>query len=260
MQPTQTTVRPAQPAAQPAPTDEQSLHELLEHQGIEQRVISKRATTDTLLPGPDGGVHVNQAGVGPDQLPEFLGGDIILYAGRRDFFSKAVRWVERTSREGPTYAVHSAQFLDGGRYLELDWVEKIRASQEIMKKRKLSGVWEPRGFEVWRCQWLTTEQREAVTQEALTYLGAKVGRAKFLTHMLDGLVNKVARREIFFFRRLNYNQRYPICSWATAFSYDRALNYQFGVPPDSADPDHISDWVHTHPDEWLCVFRLAHYS
>src|SRR5829696_7179548 len=119
MQPTHTIPRPAQPTS----ADEQTVHELLEHKGIKQTSINGRATTtgptNTSLPSPDVGVYVEQAGAVSDQLPEFLGGDIILYAGRGDFFSRAVRWVERTPSEGPTYAVHSAQFLDAGRYLEL---------------------------------------------------------------------------------------------------------------------------------------------
>jgi hypothetical protein len=198
--------------------------------------------------------------VGSDKLPPFLAGDIILFAGRGDFLSNGVRWFERNRGEAPTYAVHSAQFLDPDRYLELAWVEKIRTTGELLKKRQAHDVWQRRGFEVWRCRSLTAEQREALTQQALAYLGERVAIAKFITHELDGLINKVVRREVFLFRRLNYNDRYPICSWATAFSYDRALHYQFGVPPDCADPDHIHDWVNAHPDEWMRVFQLEDYN
>jgi hypothetical protein len=33
------------------------------------------------------------------------------------------------------------------------------------------------------------------------------------------------------------------------------LHYRFGIDPECADPDQIHDWVRSHPDEWVCVFR-----
>src|SRR5919204_6096787 len=149
--------------------------------------------TNTLLPSPGGGVLVDQdqAGVGSAQLPEFLAGDIISFSGGRDWYGIFCRWLERSRGEGPTYAVHTAQFLDAGRYLELDIVEKIRATAEILRKHQAHDTWQRRGFEVWRCRWLTTEQREAVTRQALAYLGARFGWVMFLTHLFDGLINKI---------------------------------------------------------------------
>jgi len=193
-------------------------------------------------------------------LPEFVAGDIVLFSGVGDLYGRVGGWLMRTSGEGPTYAVHTAQFLDAGRYLEMEMVTRIRATNDILKKHQVHDLWERRGFEVWRCRWLSAGQREAVSCEALHYLGAKFGMAKFLTHLLDGLLVKVIGREIFFFRRLNHDQRYPICSWITAFSYDRALHYRFGVPPECADPDEIGDWLNAHPSEWERVFRLDSYS
>ena len=215
--------------------------------------------TNTLARAQGEATQVEWAEVGRDRLPEFEAGDIILFAGMGDLYGKVGGWLMRTSGESPTYAVHTAQFLDASRYLEMDFVGKIRATGEILRKRQAHDMWERRGFEVWRCRWLSAEEREMVSQKALYYLGAKFGMAKFLTHLLDSMINKVAGREVFFFRRLNHDQRYPICSWITAFSYDRALNYRFGVPPECADPDEIDDWVNSHPAEWTCVFRLDKY-
>ena len=191
-------------------------------------------------------------------MPEFQAGDIVLFAARDDAYGRLSRWLMRTSGEGPTYAVHTAQFLDVGHYLELDIVVKIRPTPDILRKRLSHDLWQRRGFVVWRGRTLTEPQRTAVTRQALAYVGAKFGMAKFLTHLLDGLATKVRGREVFFFRRLNHDQGYPICSWITAFAYDRALHYRFGGPPECADPDQIDDWVSTHPDEWVCVFRFEH--
>jgi hypothetical protein len=208
-------------------------------------------------PGPE--ILEIEPGATSYGLPPFLAGDVILFASQDDLYGKVGRWFMRTRGEGPTYAVHTAQFLDSGNYIELDFVTKLRATREILRKRQAHDMWQRRGFEVWRCQPLSFEQRQAVSRKALTYLGTKFGMAKFLTHFLDCALNKLAGREIFFFRRFNHDQRYPICSWITAFSYDRALQYQFGVPPECADPDAIADWITSHPDEWSCLFRLTDY-
>ena len=214
--------------------------------------------TNTVLTRP--GDLVDEADAGGDLLPTFMAGDIISFAGRPDWYGRISGWFMRTAGEGPTYAVHSAQFLDADRYLELDLVGKIRATAEILRQHQPHDMWQRRGFTVWRCRALTPAQREAVTQQALTYVGGRFGMAKFVTHLLDGLITKARGREVFFFRRLNHDQRYPICSWITAFSYDKALQYRFGVPPECADPDAIDDWVCTHLEEWECVFRLAEYT
>jgi hypothetical protein len=187
-------------------------------------------------------------------IPEFLPGDVILCAGKHDVPGVLTRWATQAHDERPTYAVHTAQFLDARIVIEMCAdvrVVKTRSSRKFLQRRK--------AFEVWRCRSLTAAQRQAVSRTALAYLGRKFGWSKLVTYLLDGLVNKVMHKEIFFFRRLNHDQRYPICSWITAFSYDQAVHYQFGVPPECADPDQIHDWVSSHPAEWLRVFsREAH--
>jgi hypothetical protein len=216
--------------------------------------------TTTVLPRSEDEVLVDPAEEGRETLPAFLAGDIVNFAGRNDWYGRLSRWIMRTRGESPTYSVHTAQFLDADQYLEFDITVKIKPTGEILRKHQAHDMWERRGFEVWRCRGLTDAQRQAVTQQALKYLGAKFGFGKVSTHTLDGLLSKLVGREVYFFRRLNHDQRYPICSWITAFSYDRALHYQFGVPPECADPDAIDDWVRTHAEEWECVFRLAAYA
>lgn len=194
-----------------------------------------------------------------DTLPIFMPGDVIVFAGQADLYSKLSRWLMQTRGEEPTYSVHTAQFLDARSYLELDIIGKIRLTEEILRKHQKHDMWQRRGFEVWRLANLTNEERAALNSQALAYLGARFGWAKFVTHLFDGLINKLTGKDLFLFRRLNHDRRYPICSWITSFSYDRALHYTFGVPPECADPDEICDWVSTHPDEWTCVYRLSDY-
>lgn len=185
------------------------------------------------------------------ELPEFMPGDVILCPGRPIVPHMLTRWATRAHDERPTYAVHTAQFLGADKIIEIEMVAKKRSTEEFFQMRK--------AFEVWRCNSLTASQREAISRKSLEYLGAKFGWQKAFTHLLDGVVNKVVHKQVFLFRKLNHDQRYPICSWITAFSYDRALHYQFGVPPECADPDQIHDWLVAHPDEWGCVYRLQEY-
>jgi hypothetical protein len=182
-------------------------------------------------------------------IASFLPGDVVFLASKGDLPGRLGNWIAQSRGERPTYAVHTAQFLDAGTILEMDHLAEKRNLGQLLKRR--------RGFEVWRRRGLTAEQRQALTGKALFYFGMKFGWPKLVTHVLDGLINKITRKEVFFFRRLNHNDRYPLCSWITAFAYDRALHYRFGAPPECADPDQMHDWVTTHPMEWTLIFRYA---
>jgi hypothetical protein len=193
------------------------------------------------------------------RIPEFLAGDVILFAGQGDLYSKGGRWLMRSGGEGPTYAVHTAQFLDSHRVLEMDMVAKVKTLEDVLNKRYKLNLWRRRGFEVWRLKLLTEEQRRALTKQALLYVNVKFGWAKFAAHLLDNLISKVTHRDIFLFRRLDPDDRRPVCSGITASVYSRALHYRFGVEPECVDPDQIYDWVTSHPEEWVRVFCLAEY-
>jgi hypothetical protein len=196
---------------------------------------------------------------GHEQIPRFLAGDIMLFAGKGDLYSRVGRRLMQMDGEGPTYAVHTAQFLDAHRVLEMDMVATIKSIEDVLAKRSKLEMWERRGFEVWRCTRLTAEQRKALTRQALAFVDVRFGMAKFGAHVLDNLIYRVIHRDVRLFRRLDRNNRHPVCSGITSATYEKALHYEFGVPAECADPDHIHDWVKGHPDEWVQVFRLDEY-
>jgi hypothetical protein len=181
--------------------------------------------------------------------PRFHSGDVIFLASVGDLPGRLGSWIAQSRGENTTYAVHTAQFLDAGTILEMDHRTERRDLGHLLERK--------RGFEVWRRRGLTIGQRQALTSKALVYFGTKFGWGKLVTHVADGLINKIVHKEVFFFRRLNHSDRYPLCSWITAFAYDRGLNYRFGVPPECADPDQMHDWVKAHPSEWTLIFRYA---
>jgi hypothetical protein len=220
------------------------------------------------------------------RTPVFLAGDIILFASTGDLFSNVGRWLMRGEHETPTYAVHTGQFLDARRVLEMDMMARITSLDDVLKRRYWQGpfrallppagwaqledvlrrragragsmwrgLWKPRGFEVWRCSTLTAEQRAALTRAALTYVNVRFGLLKFTAHAFDNVIGKLLHRVVFLFRHIDPADRHPVCSGITATVYDQVLHYRFGVDPECADPDHIYDWVHTHPAEWVRVFR-----
>ena len=193
-------------------------------------------------------------------LPQFLAGDVILFAGEGDLYSKVGGWLMRNGSEGPTYAVHTAHFLDAQRVLEMDFVVRIKSLNDVLNRRYKFDMWKRRGFEVWRCQTLTDDQRRALTRELLRYLRVKFSMAKFFAHLLDDLIGKLVHREFFFFRHIDPEDRRPVCSGITASVYSRALHYRFGIDPECADPDDIYDWVTTHLAEWVRVYRLEAYA
>jgi hypothetical protein len=221
----------------------------------------------------------------PEGTPPFLAGDIILFASTGDAFSNVGRWLMRGPHEGPTYAVHTGQFLDARRVLEMEGVARITTLDAVLTRRYWQGplrallpppawaqleatlsrryqryrrywqgLWKPRGFEVWRCSALTAAQRQALTREALTYVNVRFGFLKFTAHALDNVICKLLHRDVFLFRHSDPADQHPVCSGITAAVYDKVLHYRFGVDPECADPDHIYDWVHAHPDTWVRVF------
>src|SRR5439155_10504795 len=81
------------------------------------------------------------------QVPQFLAGDIILFAGQGDLYSRVGRWMMRGPREGPTYAVHTAQFLSSRRVLEMDFQVRIKSVDDVLNKRYKLESWKRRGFQ-----------------------------------------------------------------------------------------------------------------
>jgi len=188
------------------------------------------------------------------QIPKFLAGDIILFAGEGDLYSKVGRWMMQVAPEDKTYAVHTAQFISSRKVLELGFWVRIKGVDDVLNRRFRFDPSRRRSFEVWRCRNLTGSERQALTHRALAYLNMRFGFIKFLAHTFDGLISRLARRDVFVLRRVDNG--YPVCSEILATTYDKALHYRFGVPPECADPDHIHDWVANHPDEWVRIFCL----
>jgi len=87
-----------------------------------------------------------------------------------------------------------------------------------------------------------------------SYIGRQYGWLKLLIHLLDAFLTFLRRKETYFFRRMMFYDRYPICSWVEAYAY-KAIQVDFGCEPNTADPDVIQDYKKTHPEIWKLIVK-----
>jgi hypothetical protein len=158
-------------------------------------------------------------------------GDVI-HVQSRGLLSKLVRSFSRADKEETTWASHSAMVLRVGEEIEIIealWKTVIRPITAYKgKKSKLLVCRKTGGIE--------EQQRQKMIEKAEYYEGKQYGFWEITFHVLDRFLNNS-----YVFRRLIKDDDYPICSWLVAYVYDRVISYQFGVPPNAAQPDDILD-------------------
>jgi hypothetical protein len=159
-------------------------------------------------------------------------GDVI-HVQSRGLLSKLIRFFSRSDEEGPSWASHSAMVLRVDEQIEIiealttTVIRPITAYKDTNAKllvcRKPAGIDEP--------------HKQQMIEKAEYYNGMRYGYVRIVCHALDRFFDNR-----YIFRRLLKYENYPICSWLVAYVYDRILKYQFGVPPDAAQPDDILDY------------------
>ncbi len=158
-------------------------------------------------------------------------GDVI-HVQNAGLLSMLVRFFSRAWKEEPSWASHTAMVLRVGEEIEIIeamWRTIIRPITEYKgKKSKLLVCRKPGSID--------QEQKRRMIEKAEYYKGKTYGFWKIALHMLDRLLNNR-----YVFRRLIKDNEYPICSWLVAYVYDRVLKYQFGAPPNAAQPDDLLD-------------------
>jgi len=175
--------------------------------------------------------------------PHFLETGDIIHVQSRGLLSFLIRVFSRGPLEPRSWASHSAMVLrvDGG-------VEIIEATRKVGK----------RPFDIYRNKssrlvisrkpgGLDENPKSEIIKKSEYYHGLKYGVGKIILHFLDYICGS-----IYLFRRLAIDNKYPICSWIVAYVYDRVLGYRFGVEPNAAQPDDISD--HCVEDNWNFIW------
>lgn len=176
-------------------------------------------------------------------------GDIFLTRGR-SLISRAIRLCTRTIGESRTRVNHAGVIVRGGPVAEARAVEALSTV-------RLHSFYDRYGppctdhVAVYRPAGITTEQRDAITRAALSYVGRPYGWLKLAAHFGDWLLCGA-----YVLRRLTDSDNYPICSWVVAHAY-KSAQMSFGVAPGAATPDDIWDHIHAHPEEFEEILPLG---
>jgi hypothetical protein len=181
--------------------------------------------------------------------PHLLETGDVIHVQSHGLLSFLIRVFSRGPFEPKSWASHSAMVLrvDGGIEI-IEATRKVgRRPIDIYKGRnsKLIISRKPGG--------LDDHFREEIIKKSGYYHGLKYGVGKIILHFLDYIFGS-----IYLFRRLAINNKYPICSWIVAYVYDRVLGYKFGVEPNAAQPDDISDYCVA--DGWNFVWANSQAS
>jgi Permuted papain-like amidase enzyme, YaeF/YiiX, C92 family len=175
-------------------------------------------------------------------------GDIFFTRGY-SLLSRAIRIFTRHAGESRTKVNHTgivvvAGPIDSAVVVEaLSTVQQHPLARRYATKRDEVAVVRPVG--------LSPVEIQTLVKTANDYVGRKYGFLKLAVHLADWLLQGA-----YVFRRLARQDKYPICSWLVAYSFDK-VGRRFGVDPSGASPDDIWDWVTDHTDEYLVVRTLA---
>jgi len=174
--------------------------------------------------------------------------DIFLTRGS-GFLSWAVRFFTRTIGESRTRVNHCGVIVEGGPPRTAVAIEALARVRRHPLGEQYGG--DPKqSVAVYRAKGLAPEDVEAVVAAAGHYEGKRYAWWKILAHLLDWLLLGA-----YLFRRLAWMDRYPICSWLVAYSFEKA-GIEFGVAPKAATPDDIWDHIQAHPEAWEEILPL----
>lgn len=181
--------------------------------------------------------------IGWDVLRENPGllepGDVISTSDR-DILACIVKVLTRGPFEKPTWATHTGIVTESPNMIETRF--KVKELPLFDYEGGSSGVVVtrfPGG--------LTEKQQSEIVAISRHYLNDTYGFWKLALHLGDAALGGA-----YFFRRLACLDNYPICSWVPAFAYHDVMKYDFGVPPNGAQPDDILDYCYL--DGWDFVW------
>lgn len=173
--------------------------------------------------------------------------DLIFFKSR-SLLGRLIRYFSTTPGEEKTFPNHVGGFSDPHNIIEALF-KTIKRPFNVNDEKDRMEIYRYRGP-------IPFEDLNVVVDKADDYIGRTYGFGKLITHMLDAIIVKIIKKEVFFFRKINHLDRYPICSWVWAFAYYIASggHINFGVPPEYATPDDMHDHVKL-SDEWDLVYK-----
>lgn len=177
-------------------------------------------------------------------MVQLLPGDIVLTRSR-SLLGWAIRYFEQRPGD-PAWANHVGMIVTAGDEHTAELVEalwKVRRGPLWQLYGPPAGADDKRPeIAVYRLCEPLPDHRQAAAAHAETFVGRQYGAWKLIAHAADWWLTRKLGTEVFGFRRLLRMDRYPICSYLVADAWAQG-GVSFEVPPGSADPDHIHDYV-----------------
>ena len=162
-------------------------------------------------------------------------GDLI-FVRSSTILGSIIRWFTRSKNEEKTYANHVAGMGFSGILIEA-LITVVSSSFLEWKKYN-------HRFEIWRNKDLSDSTRAVIAHYVDQQIGRKYGFLKLGLHAGDAILAKLLGNNPYFFRRLAFVNRYPICSWLWAYAYFKG-GIKLGGSPNSLSPDDMYDYVKT---------------
>jgi hypothetical protein len=180
---------------------------------------------------------------------ELQPGDVLVARGR-GFLSTAIRFFTRRIGESRTKVNHVGVIVEGG---PLEDAVVVEALWKVVRRKLVEGYGDEDASEVgiFRPINLTEKEIRTVVEAANGYVGRRYGVLKLVAHLADWVLQGA-----YVFRRITRLDRYPICSWLVACSFDKA-GKTFGVAPGAASPDDIWDFCIRETDKYVEVLKLG---
>ena len=181
-------------------------------------------------------------------------GDIFFTRGS-GLLSRLIQVATTEPKEAKTWANHTGGFVASGFVVPMfDYdVPPARAIEALGKVEK--NEWFHRheketGYQVavFRHRTATPEMIARRCLYLERHVGDSYGWWKLGFHLADRLVFR--NRKVF--SRLLHKDDRPICSYLEAKSWGN-IGIDFGMSPESADPDEMMDWCQAHPETWEWV-------
>lgn len=160
-------------------------------------------------------------------------GDIVFTAGQ-GLLSRLIRWASQHLYESKTQVNHVGIITGYGSLLTAQVTEALwrvrthRLWARYGNSRTQVAIFRPVNIDL--------AQRVSIARVALSYSGRKYGWWKIALHFGDKLLGGP-----YFFRRLAFLKKYPICSFVVADAF-ASRGYTFGVETGEAQPDDIWDF------------------
>lgn len=170
------------------------------------------------------------------------------------FQSKVIRWFEE--RPGnPAIYNHCGICVSPGTWWTAQIVESLLKDEKHSVASNYAGS--TTKVSVFRPIGLTDGQKEEIASKALSYVGGFYNFGMLPLQAADGLLGKIFRHRILFFRYLASPTLGNICSVLVTRAYYEAVQWEFGLEPYAADPDDVGDYCENSNNEFSTVCHLV---